>query len=66
MYESVVICFCHTQDLVLRLCFVLGNLAALNEEARHTFYELDNAVVSLINALEHYLQLFIKVSLYFL
>ena len=49
------------QDLVTRICFVLGNLAALDEESRLALYQEKDSMQALMNVFEHYLQLSFKV-----
>ena len=45
-----------------RICFVLGNLAALDEESRLALYQEKDSMQALMNVFEHYLQLSFKVS----
>ena len=52
---------CLSQDLVTRICFVLGNLAALDEESRLALYQEKDSMQALMNVFEHYLQLSFKV-----
>ena len=55
------LCVSSSQDLVTRICFVLGNLAALDEESRLALYQEKDSMQALMNVFEHYLQLSFKV-----
>ena len=49
--------FVFIQDLVVRLCFVLGNVTAQNELARQRLFEEKAGVDTLLNVLNTYNQL---------
>ena len=50
------------QDLVVRLCFVLGNVTARSDSARGRVAAQPRAIETLLDILKHYLELDIKVK----
>ncbi|KAJ8315287.1 hypothetical protein KUTeg_007437 [Tegillarca granosa] len=47
-------------DIVVRVCFILGNITAKNEDARMRLYQEANAFQSLLSVLKIYLEMDVK------
>ncbi|XP_067951316.1 armadillo repeat-containing protein 2-like [Watersipora subatra] len=52
--------YTHKKDLVLRIAFVLGNLADQDEECRLALFNEKDSILTLMNVFEHYMQLSLK------
>ena len=58
------ICLSHFQDLVVRVCFVLGNITAKKDSARKLLYDQPRAMETLMALLKYYMELDLKVQAY--
>ena len=51
------------QDLVVRVCFILGNLTAKNDSSRKLLFDQPDALDTLLMVLKSYFEMDLKVGL---